>query len=200
MAHTPRRAADRRRELAIARLAAARSDPVGFIEHEGTTVIDEAQRAPGLGLAIKARVDRDPRAGQFLLTGSADIFTVPEFSRMRAPLQLTKDLPSGMLNVPGMCPAANCAAGRVSITGAPFSRAPSSSRIPRNFGSELFSRSVPILLRRFCARLPCCPTLLAATRDLGFFEASWFPWASARRLRAASSSDQRRSKKRADGF
>jgi uncharacterized protein len=62
-------------------LAAAASDPVGFVQHDGITVIDEVQRLPALGLAIKERVDRDPRPGRFLLTGSADIFTVPELTQ-----------------------------------------------------------------------------------------------------------------------
>lgn len=59
-------------------LAAATSDPDGFIgalKHGST--IDEVQRAPDLLRAIKAAVDRDRRAGRFLLTGSADVFAVP---------------------------------------------------------------------------------------------------------------------------
>lgn len=57
---------------------AARGDPRGFIaEVEGPTVIDEVQRAPGLLLAIKERLDRDQARGQFLLTGSANILTLP---------------------------------------------------------------------------------------------------------------------------
>ncbi|WP_228815317.1 AAA family ATPase [Nocardia puris] len=39
-------------------------------------VIDEIQRAPELLLSIKARVDVDPRPGQFLLTGSARVLGV----------------------------------------------------------------------------------------------------------------------------
>lgn len=62
-------------------LAAAAADPVGFVEHDGITVIDEVQRVPALGLAIKERVDRDRRPGQFLLTGSADVFTTPGFAQ-----------------------------------------------------------------------------------------------------------------------
>jgi uncharacterized protein len=54
-------------------LAAAKADPEGFVEHDGLMVIDEIQRAPGIVLPIKARVDRDRRPGQFLLTGSARI-------------------------------------------------------------------------------------------------------------------------------
>ena len=54
---------------------AARLDPAGFLEgFPGPVVIDEAQRVPGLLLAIKDRVDRDTRPGRFLLTGSANVF------------------------------------------------------------------------------------------------------------------------------
>lgn len=49
----------------------ALEDPVGFVAFDDMMVIDEIQRAPELLLAIKARVDADPRPGQFLLTGSS---------------------------------------------------------------------------------------------------------------------------------
>jgi predicted AAA+ superfamily ATPase len=42
-----------------------------------STVIDEVQRAPDLLLAVKARLDRDRRRGQFLLTGSANLGRIP---------------------------------------------------------------------------------------------------------------------------
>lgn len=52
-------------------LTAARLDPTEFVRHDGLLVIDEVQRAPELILPIKAQVDADNRAGQYLLTGSA---------------------------------------------------------------------------------------------------------------------------------
>ena len=58
-------------------LAAARADPVGFLRGVDRVVIDEIQRAPDLILAIKAAVDADPRPGRFLLTGSANLTTLP---------------------------------------------------------------------------------------------------------------------------
>ena len=58
-------------------LAAATEDPVGFLRGLDRAVIDEVQRVPGLLLAIKAEVDRDGRPGRFLLTGSANIMTIP---------------------------------------------------------------------------------------------------------------------------
>jgi hypothetical protein len=57
---------------------AARTDPTGLIAGiTGAAVIDEIQRAPGLLLAIKQRLDGDRSRGQFLLTGSANILTLP---------------------------------------------------------------------------------------------------------------------------
>lgn len=62
-------------------LSAARRDPVGFLEGiTGPIIIDEAQRAPDLLLAIKAEVDRNRQPGRFLLTGSAHILSLPRFS------------------------------------------------------------------------------------------------------------------------
>ena len=58
-------------------LDAATTDPVGFLRGFDRAVIDEVQRAPGLVLAIKAAVDSDPRPGRFLLTGSANLMTLP---------------------------------------------------------------------------------------------------------------------------
>ena len=59
-------------------LNAARADPSGFIAGlKGPVTIDEVQRAPELFLAIKAIVDREPTAGRFLLTGSANVLMLP---------------------------------------------------------------------------------------------------------------------------
>ncbi len=60
---------------------AARADPVGFIaDIEGPVAIDEIQRAPELLLAIKRRLDADNTRGQFLLTGSANLLSLPTVS------------------------------------------------------------------------------------------------------------------------
>ena len=56
--------------------AAAQADPVGFVAGlDDPVVIDEVQRVPDLLLAIKEAVDRDPRPGRFLLTGSANVLS-----------------------------------------------------------------------------------------------------------------------------
>lgn len=57
--------------------SAATLDPTGFVRNLDRAVIDEIQRAPDLLLAIKESVDADPRPGRFLLTGSANLMTLP---------------------------------------------------------------------------------------------------------------------------
>ncbi len=47
-------------------------------------VIDEVQKAPELFPAIKIAVDRDPRPGRFLLTGSADVLALPTIAESLA--------------------------------------------------------------------------------------------------------------------
>jgi len=58
-------------------LLSARHDPTGMVRSLDFAVIDEVQRAPQLLLAIKKSVDEDRRAGRFLLTGSANLMTLP---------------------------------------------------------------------------------------------------------------------------
>ena len=66
-------------------LAAAASDPEGFVRGlDGPAVIDEVQRVPELLPAIKVSVDRDRRAGRFLLTGSANVLLLPRVSESLA--------------------------------------------------------------------------------------------------------------------
>jgi len=57
---------------------AATEDPSGFIAGLGErSFIDELQRAPDLVLALKAEVDRNPRPGRYLVTGSANLLLAP---------------------------------------------------------------------------------------------------------------------------
>jgi len=65
-------------------LEAARNDPAGFVRGFDLVTIDEVQRAPELLRAIKRSVDSDRRAGRFLLTGSANILTLPQVSESLA--------------------------------------------------------------------------------------------------------------------
>ena len=68
-----------------ATLALAVGDPAGFIRNlPGPIVLDEIQKAPALFPAIKLAVDRDRRPGRFLLTGSANVMTLPRLSESLA--------------------------------------------------------------------------------------------------------------------
>jgi predicted AAA+ superfamily ATPase len=59
-------------------LAGALEDPTGFLQGlKKPVIIDEAQRASALMLAIKEDVDRERHAGRYLLTGSANILALP---------------------------------------------------------------------------------------------------------------------------
>ncbi len=58
-------------------LSGALEDPAGFLQGlKKPVIIDEAQRASSLMLAIKEDVDRVRHAGRYLLTGSANILTL----------------------------------------------------------------------------------------------------------------------------
>jgi len=65
-------------------LASARSDPGGLVRTLDKATIDEIQRAPDLLRSIKRSIDADRRAGRFLLTGSANLLTVPQVSESLA--------------------------------------------------------------------------------------------------------------------
>lgn len=63
-------------DIGLRQLAA--NDPNGFVKHnKSTLIIDEVQRVPALLSAIKMVVDTDTRPGQYLLTGSANIQSLP---------------------------------------------------------------------------------------------------------------------------
>ncbi|MGH3692957.1 MAG: ATP-binding protein [Pseudonocardiaceae bacterium] len=66
--------------------AAARDDPAGYLQAGARPLfIDEVQRAgDDFVLAIKAAVDRDPRPGTFVLSGSTRFLTVPTLSESLA--------------------------------------------------------------------------------------------------------------------
>jgi len=62
-------------------LATARNDPVGFIrQFKEPVIIDEVQRAPEIFLPIKQAVDNQQRPGMFILTGSANVLTLPKLA------------------------------------------------------------------------------------------------------------------------
>ena len=65
-------------------LTAMEADPEGQLislaedQTNLPVIIDEAQRSPRIALAIKKIVDRNRRKGQFVLTGSSNVFTTAE--------------------------------------------------------------------------------------------------------------------------
>lgn len=64
-----------------ATLHAARHSPDSFLEDAGPRcLIDEVQRVPELFLSMKKRVDADRQAGRYLLTGSANVLTLPKIA------------------------------------------------------------------------------------------------------------------------
>ncbi len=66
-------------------LASVREDPEGFLAgYSGRVILDEVQRVPQLLLAVKRRVDENRVPGQYLLTGSANVFTVPRIAETLA--------------------------------------------------------------------------------------------------------------------
>jgi predicted AAA+ superfamily ATPase len=68
-------------------LAALRSDALGQLQAlaaeagDRPVIVDEAQRWKPLALAIKQIVDADRRKGQFILTGSSNVFTTAEVGK-----------------------------------------------------------------------------------------------------------------------
>ena len=59
----------------------ARADPTGFVaDLPERVILDEVQRVPELFEAIKISVDRKRTPGRFLLTGSTNVFLVPQLS------------------------------------------------------------------------------------------------------------------------
>jgi predicted AAA+ superfamily ATPase len=86
-------------------LDAAQSDPVGFIRGLDQAIIDEIQRAPDLLLAIKKTVDEDYRPGRFLLTGSANVLTLPRVAdSLAGRMETIQMLPLARAEVTGKMP------------------------------------------------------------------------------------------------
>lgn len=101
-------------------LAAAQQDPVGFVRGLDRAVIDEVQRAPDLFLAIKESVDDDGRPGRFLLTGSANLMTLPRVAdSLAGRMEIIRLLPLAQAEIRGAYPNFLDAAfqGKVPATG-----------------------------------------------------------------------------------
>lgn len=86
-------------------LAVAQADPVGFIRGLDQAIIDEVQRAPELFLAIKKTVDEDYRPGRFLLTGSANVMTLPQVAdSLAGRIETIRMLPLARSEIAGQTP------------------------------------------------------------------------------------------------
>jgi hypothetical protein len=86
-------------------LDAAREDPVGFVRGLDRVTIDEIQRAPELILAIKKAVDDDYRPGRFLLTGSANVMTLPRVAdSLAGRMETIRMLPLSRAEIIGQTP------------------------------------------------------------------------------------------------
>lgn len=83
-------------------LRSAIDDPVGFIRGLDRAVIDEIQRAPELLLAIKSAVDADKTPGRFLLTGSANLMTIPKVAdSLAGRMEIVRLLPLSQAEILG---------------------------------------------------------------------------------------------------
>jgi uncharacterized protein len=110
-------------------LESVRNDPSGFVRSLDTAIVDEVQRAPDLLRAIKKSVDADRRPGRFLLTGSANVLTLPQVSESLAGrMEIITLLPLGRSEVLGRPPTflQNALAGKVVE---PFEIGPERSRV-----------------------------------------------------------------------
>ena len=86
-------------------LNAAQSDPAGFVRGLNEATIDEIQRAPELLLAIKRSVDEDHRPGRFLLTGSANVMTLPRVAdSLAGRIETLRMLPLARTEIEGTGP------------------------------------------------------------------------------------------------
>lgn len=83
-------------------LRSALNDPVGFVRGLDRAVIDEVQRVPDLLLAIKNLVDDDKTPGRFLLTGSANLMTLPKVAdSLAGRMEVIKLLPLSQSEIIG---------------------------------------------------------------------------------------------------
>jgi uncharacterized protein len=97
-------------------LESVRNDPSGFVRGLDMAIVDEVQRAPDLLRAIKKSVDADRRPGRFLLTGSANVLTLPQISESLAGrMEIITLLPLSRSEVLGKPPTflENALAGKV---------------------------------------------------------------------------------------
>ncbi len=80
-------------------VAAAKADPVGFVDRlDERVILDEIQHVPELFSSIKQSVDKNRQPGRFLLTGSANVLLLPKLS----------DSLAGRMDILNLHPLARC--------------------------------------------------------------------------------------------
>lgn len=137
-----------------ATLALAASDPAGFIRNlTGPVVLDEIQKAPDLFPAIKLAVDKDRQPGRFLLTGSANVMTLP---------RLSESLAGRMEIIPLFPFSAGELAGNVE------------GFLPRLFAGAIAQRNPPLVREDMAVRLTRGGYPEATQREADDRRAAWF--------------------------
>lgn len=124
-------------------LEGALANPAGFIRELDKAVIDEIQRSPVLLPAIKKAVDEDRRPGRFLLTGSANLLTLPRVSESLAGrMEVITLLPLSRAEIRGRKPRflPEAFAGEISR--------PSETRVGRDLVDLVLTGGYPEMLRR----------------------------------------------------
>lgn len=125
-------------------LNAARDDPAGLLKRAGErVVIDEVQRAPALPRAIKFSVDQNRQPGRYLITGSADLLSMP---RISDPLvgrsEIVPLLPLSQVELQGRRP------GLISALFAGELPAPSETLDDEDLVSRIMSGGFPEVVKR----------------------------------------------------
>ena len=135
-------------------LAAARSDPIGFVaDLPVKCILDEVQRAPGLFTSIKMTVDANRVPGRFLLTGSANVLRVPALS----------DSLAGRLGIQRLYPLAQS-----ELAGHP------PHFLDTLFGGRFSAKKRPRLGRDLAARIAAGGYPAALARGTARHRASWY--------------------------
>jgi len=135
-------------------LAAARSDPIGFVaDLPAKCILDEVQRAPGIFSSLKMAVDANRAPGRFLLTGSANVLRVPALS----------DSLAGRLGIQRLYPLAQS-----ELAGHP------PHFLDMLFGGRFPARKRPRLGRELAARIAAGGYPAALARRTARRQASWY--------------------------
>jgi uncharacterized protein len=77
----------------FSQLAAAKANPDGFVDSAEPLSIDEAHKCPEIFVAIKRAVDKNRRAGHFLLSGSANFALLKNIRESLAGRALYLEMP-----------------------------------------------------------------------------------------------------------